>query len=58
MREIYFYKTKSDKCPVVDFLNSLTGTQAQKATWVMQLIEDLPKPSVKFFKKLVNTADI
>ncbi len=58
MREIHFYRTESDFCPVEEFLDSLTAKQAQKATWVMQLIEEIDVVPVQYFKKLVNTDDI
>ncbi len=58
MREIIFYKTASGRCPVTDFLESLTSKQAKKTTWVLQLIEDLPSIPSKYFKKLVNTDEI
>ena len=38
MREINFYKTESGKCPVEEFLDSLSSKQAQKVTWVLRLI--------------------
>jgi len=58
MREVIFYKLPNGTCPVEDFLDSLTGKQANKITWVLSLVEDLqlvPKP---YFKKLVGTEDI
>ena len=58
MREIFFYKTESGKCPVEDFLESLSSKQAQKVTWVLSLIEELPKIPNKYFKKLVGTDDL
>jgi len=58
MKEIRFYRTESGVCPVEEFLDSLTGKQAQKASWVLQLIEDMEIIPVKYFKKLVNTDDI
>ncbi|MCI5148937.1 MAG: type II toxin-antitoxin system RelE/ParE family toxin [Candidatus Electrothrix sp. MAN1_4] len=44
-REIIFYETATEKCPVEEFLDSLTGQQARKAAWVLEL-------------KLVNTDNI
>ena len=41
MREIHFYRTDSGLCPVEEFLDSLTAKQAQKVTWVMQLVEEM-----------------
>ncbi len=58
MKEIIFYRTDSGDCPVIEFLDSLTGKQAQKVAWVLQLIEELDNVSTKYFKKLVNTNDI
>ncbi len=41
-----------------EFLDSLSGKQAQKVSWVLQLIEDMEIIPVKYFKKLVNTDGI
>jgi len=41
MREIIFYRTSSGKCPVEEFLDSLSAKQAQKVTWVIALVESL-----------------
>ena len=58
MKKIIFYKTVSEKCPVEEFLDSLSSKQAQKVTWVLGLIEELPIVPSKFLKKLTNTDDI
>jgi len=58
MREILFYKTISGKCPVEEFLESLTSKQAQKVTWVLGLIEEFSFIPSKYLKKLVNTDNI
>mgnify|MGYP003536262294 CR=1 FL=1 len=58
MKTIHFYRSESGTCPVQDFLDSLSGEQAQKVTWVLQLIEDLEVIPVQYFKKLVNTDDL
>ena len=58
MRDILFYKTAGNRCPVKEFLNGLNAKQAQKVTWVLKLIEDLPDVPMTYFKKLVNTEDI
>lgn len=58
MRQINFYRTASGRCPVEEFLNSLTGQQAQKVTWVLRLIEELDKVPGQYFKQLVNSDDI
>ena len=58
MREILFYRTKSDECPIEDFLDTLDGKQAQKVAWVMQAVEELEKVPTTYLKKLVNTKGI
>jgi phage-related protein len=58
MKTISFYKTSSGKCPVEDFLDSLTDIQAAKVAWVLKLIRELDKVPSNYFKKLVNTDDI
>ena len=58
MKKIIFYRTASGKCPVEEFLESLSSKQAQKTTWVLSLIEELPSVPTKYLKKLVNTDDI
>jgi hypothetical protein len=58
MRKILFYKTVSGNCPGEEFLESLTSKQAQKVTWVLGLIKELPSIPSKYFKKLVNTDNI
>jgi len=58
MREIRFYRTESGACPVEGFLDALSGKQAQKVAWVLQLIEDMEVIPVQYFKKLVNTDDL
>ena len=55
--EIVFYRMDSGDCPVEEFLNSLPTKQAQKVTWVMNLIEDLEIVPVKYFKKMTGTDD-
>ena len=58
MKTIHFYRSASGHCPVEEFLDTLTDKQAQKATWTLQLIEDLPVVPAQYFKKLINTDDI
>lgn len=50
MREIIFYRTASGKCPVEEFLDSLPAKEAQKVTWVLRLIEELPRIPKQYFK--------
>ena len=58
MREIVFYRTESGNCPVEEFLDTLSSKQAQKVTWIMQLIEELEIVPVKYFKKMTGTDDL
>jgi phage-related protein len=55
-RTIRFYKTSSGRCPVEEYLNSLSGKAAQKVTWVLQFIEELDAMPEQYLKKL--TSDI
>jgi len=58
VREVNFYKNRAGKSPIIDFLDSLSGKQAQKITWVLEIIEDSHIVPKQYFKKLVNTDDI
>ncbi|MFB2771524.1 type II toxin-antitoxin system RelE/ParE family toxin [Pelatocladus sp. BLCC-F211] len=58
MREIIFYRTDSERCPIEEFLDSLSGKQAQKVLWVLRLIQEIDSVPSQYFKKLVNTDDI
>ena len=58
MRKILFYETISGRKPIEDFLDQLPAKTAQKVTWVLKLIEDLERVPSKYFKKMVNTADL
>jgi len=53
-----FYRTESGGCPAEEFLDSLSAKQAQKVTWVMELVEELDVVPVKYFKKMTGTDDI
>ena len=58
MRTVNFYQAESGKSPVEDFLDSLSGKQAQKVIWVLRLVEELDIVPRQYLKKLVNTDDI
>jgi hypothetical protein len=49
MREIVFYRTESGVSPITDFLDSLSGKQAQK------VLEELDIVPSQYLKKLINT---
>ncbi len=58
MKDIIFYKLKSGKSPVEEFLDTLSSKEAQKVVWVLQLIEESDSVSTKFYKNLSSTDDI
>jgi len=58
MRNVEFYRSRSGSSPIADFIDSLSGKQAQKITWVLQIIEEYTIVPKQYFKKLVNTNDI
>lgn len=57
-REIVFYRTASCHCPVEEFLDSLSGKQAQKVAWVLRLVEELDFVPPQYFQKMVSTEDL
>ncbi len=58
MREIRFYRTASGRSPVEEFLDSLSGKQAQKVVWVLRLVEELDSVPAQYLKKLVGTEEL
>ena len=58
MRTVNFYHLLNGNSPVEEFLDSLTGKQAQKVLWVLQLIEELDAIPHQYFKKLVDSEGI
>jgi len=57
-KTIRFYRIADGKCPVQEFLDSLSGKVAQKVAWVLSLVEDLDVVPSTYFKKLVSTGEI
>ena len=57
-RTVIFYKTQDNKCPIQDFLDSLSGKVAKKVTWVLSLLQDLDIVPSIYFKKLLGTKEI
>jgi len=57
-RQIVFYKTSMGKSPVEEFLDNLPAKQAQKAVWVLRLIEDMRIVSAEYFKKMSGTDNL
>ncbi len=58
IRQVAFYKTAQGIAPVEAFLNALSAKQAAKVTWVLRLIEQLPRVPKQYLKKLVGTDEL
>jgi phage-related protein len=58
MREIYFYHTASGRCPVEEFLATLSDKQVEKIFWVFRLIKTLDVVPRQYFKRLENSDDV
>jgi len=58
VRTVEFYRLSNGNSPVEEFLDSLTGKQAQKVLWVLQLVEELDIVPRQYFKKLVDSEGI
>jgi phage-related protein len=58
MPEVNFYQSESGKYPVIEFLDSLNGKQAQKIAWVFELFEEMSVVPKQYFKRLKNTDDV
>lgn len=52
MRNVVFYKTASGHSPVKEFLDSLSGKQAQKVAWVLRIVRDMDIVPRQYFKKM------
>jgi phage-related protein len=58
MRAINFYRFDNGKCPVEEYLETLSNKQVEKVFFVLQLVESLNIVPRKFYKKLESTDDI
>ena len=58
MIAINFYRTEDNKCPVEEYLETLSNKQVEKVFFVLQLVESLDIVPRKFFKKLESTDNI
>ena len=58
MRAINFYRFDNSKCPVEEYLETLSNKQVEKVFFVLQLVESMNIVPRKFFKKLEATDDI
>jgi phage-related protein len=58
VREIRFYRGRSGRSPVEEFLDSLTAKQAQKVVWALRLVEEMERVPAQYFRKLTATEDL
>jgi hypothetical protein len=58
MREINFYRFDNGRCPVEEYLDTLSNKQVEKVFFILELIESLDIVPRKFFKKLESTDGI
>ena len=58
MRKIILYALESGKCPVEEFLNTLTDKQFEKVAFVFDLIENIERIPKEYFKKLRGTNNV
>ncbi len=57
-REVIFYKSRGNRSPIDEFLDTLSSKQAQKVAWVLNLIEEMNVVPGQYFQKMANTDDI
>ena len=57
-KKIVLYTSESGRCPVADFLNTLTDKVVQKISWVLKLISQLDRIPTEYLKKLKTKDDI
>jgi phage-related protein len=58
MRSIQFYRAENGRCPVEEFLDSLTDKHAQRVAWVLRLVERIHRVPDQYLKKLAGTEDL
>ena len=57
-RSVVFYRTEKGRCPVAEFLDSMPSKVAQKATWMLKLLQELEPVPRQYFKKLSASDEI
>ena len=55
MREINFYKTRSGRSPVEEFLSTLSPGQRGKIGWVFDIVRTSDPVPAEYLKKLAGT---
>jgi phage-related protein len=54
-RSIVFYRTPSGRCSFEEFLDGLSGSEARRVAWLLELVRELDKIPEVYFKKLAGT---
>jgi hypothetical protein len=49
MKQIIFFRTQAGKCPIEDFLDTLSDKQARKVAWVLRVIRDINPVPPQYF---------
>jgi phage-related protein len=57
-RKVVFYRTRMGRCPIEDFLDSLSADEAKRVVWLLKLIADIERVPRGYFKKLQGTDGI
>jgi phage-related protein len=57
-RHIVFYRSPSGRCPIEEFLDSLSSGEAKRIAWLLELLRDIEKIPESYLKKLQGTEGI
>jgi len=56
--QIVFYRTRDNKDPVQDYLDSLTPKQAAKVLWTIRVIQSVNPVPAQYFQKMTGTDNL
>ncbi len=54
MRRVIFYRTPAGRCPIENFLESLTDTQVEASYRIIRLITEEERVGTQFLRKLTK----
>ena len=54
MQEILFYRLPAGRSPVEEYLDELSAKEIKKIVWVLQLVEELDRIPINYYKPLKN----
>ena len=57
-RRIVFYRALSGRCPIEEFIDSLSVAAAKRIAWLLEVVRDLENIPAVYFKKLQGTDGI